>query len=76
MRTPTQLVRPIAHRNHSHFIAVLLTEQRHRTHRPSLVLGHHVRVDIEILDQDFVHPRLDIAKDGTGDRLGAGEIET
>ena len=75
VRSAAQLVRPVPYRHHSNFRTVLLAEQRHRTHRPRLVLRHDLGVNIEVLDQDLIDPGLYIAQHRTGDRLRTREVE-
>ena len=56
-------------------IAILLAEQRHRTHRASLGLGHQLRIYLEVIEQHLVNPRLHLLEHTRTDWCRAWKVK-
>ena len=48
MRSPAQFMRPFTDGHNADAVTVLFTKKCHRTVRPSFVLGHYLRVNIQV----------------------------
>ena len=66
---------PVAHRDNAHLRPVLLTEQRHGTHRPCFILPHQLRVNFKVFDQQLVNTRLNVTQDRPRYRFRTGKVE-
>ena len=75
MGAAAELVRPVTDRHDSNLVAVLLAEQRHRTHRSGLGLAHEVRRHRKVVEEYLVNPCLDLLQDARGDRCRTREVE-
>ena len=75
MGPSAKFVGPVADRDNANLRPVLLTEQRHGTHRPCFILRHQLRVNFEVFDQQLVNARLDVTQDRPRYRFRTGKVE-
>src|SRR3954468_962978 len=64
MRTAAQLTAEARYGNHPYLLAILLAEQRHRAGGDRLIEWHHIRLDLEVLEDLLIHEALDFEQLG------------